>query len=261
MTLHFQDDVAANLLTIDATDPKSGTAEFKATAIRIEKLAAPARSEAPARPYEPVDPDESLVLFVGLGFSSVGRGEVARARSRRGTVAQRPDLASGSRRCSTGAAAGDDHGRDRRRLDRRRRLLRLRADRPEDQLEPGDEGRREDRDLEADRQPQDDEGDGRQPGAFGGRAVVRPTSVIPARPVPACRRPRNPPVRPRRRRPGARRPSRPPPQVRSDGDDGQGDEDQRREPRKSATPRRSPCGRPGRDPASAIPETTPPRSR
>ncbi len=43
MTLHFQDDVATNLLTIDATDPKSGTAEFKATAIRIEKLAQPAR--------------------------------------------------------------------------------------------------------------------------------------------------------------------------------------------------------------------------
>jgi formate dehydrogenase major subunit len=40
MTLHFQDSVATNLLTIDATDPKSGTAEFKATAIRIEKLAA-----------------------------------------------------------------------------------------------------------------------------------------------------------------------------------------------------------------------------
>ena len=40
MTLHFQDDVATNLLTIDATDPKSGTAEFKATAIRIEKLGA-----------------------------------------------------------------------------------------------------------------------------------------------------------------------------------------------------------------------------
>jgi formate dehydrogenase major subunit len=38
MTLHFQDDVATNLLTIDATDPKSGTAEFKATAIRIDKL-------------------------------------------------------------------------------------------------------------------------------------------------------------------------------------------------------------------------------
>jgi predicted molibdopterin-dependent oxidoreductase YjgC len=41
MTLHFQDDVQTNILTIDATDPKSGTAEFKATAIRIEKLAAP----------------------------------------------------------------------------------------------------------------------------------------------------------------------------------------------------------------------------
>ncbi|HSO29549.1 MAG TPA: molybdopterin dinucleotide binding domain-containing protein, partial [Candidatus Sulfomarinibacteraceae bacterium] len=38
MTLHFQDDVAVNNLTIDAADPKSGTAEFKATAIRIEKL-------------------------------------------------------------------------------------------------------------------------------------------------------------------------------------------------------------------------------
>ena len=37
MTLHFPDDVATNLLTINAADPKSGTAEFKATAIRIEK--------------------------------------------------------------------------------------------------------------------------------------------------------------------------------------------------------------------------------
>jgi formate dehydrogenase major subunit len=40
MTFHFQDDVQVNNLTIDATDPKSGTAEFKATAIRIEKLGA-----------------------------------------------------------------------------------------------------------------------------------------------------------------------------------------------------------------------------
>jgi len=47
MTLHFQDDVATNLLTIDAVDPKSGTAEFKATAIRIEKTsAAPAAAAA-----------------------------------------------------------------------------------------------------------------------------------------------------------------------------------------------------------------------
>ena len=39
MTLHFPDEVEVNLLTIDATDPKAGTAEFKAAAIRIEKLA------------------------------------------------------------------------------------------------------------------------------------------------------------------------------------------------------------------------------
>lgn len=38
MTLHFPDDVATNLLTIDATDPKSGTAEFKAAAVRIERV-------------------------------------------------------------------------------------------------------------------------------------------------------------------------------------------------------------------------------
>ena len=37
LTLHFHGQVATNELTIDAVDPKSGTAEFKATAIRIEK--------------------------------------------------------------------------------------------------------------------------------------------------------------------------------------------------------------------------------
>jgi formate dehydrogenase major subunit len=40
MTLHFPDDVDTNVLTIDVTDPKSGTAEFKAAAIRVEKIAA-----------------------------------------------------------------------------------------------------------------------------------------------------------------------------------------------------------------------------
>jgi predicted molibdopterin-dependent oxidoreductase YjgC len=38
MTLHFPEEVRTNLLTIDATDPKSGTAEFKASAILIEKI-------------------------------------------------------------------------------------------------------------------------------------------------------------------------------------------------------------------------------
>ena len=44
MTLHFPDDVDTNALTIDAWDPKSGTSEFKATAIRIEKLESAAGS-------------------------------------------------------------------------------------------------------------------------------------------------------------------------------------------------------------------------
>jgi formate dehydrogenase major subunit len=38
MTLHFPEQVDTNLLTIDATDPRSGTAEFKAAAVRVEKL-------------------------------------------------------------------------------------------------------------------------------------------------------------------------------------------------------------------------------
>jgi formate dehydrogenase major subunit len=39
MSVHFPDDVDVNVLTIDAWDPKAGTAEFKATAIRVEALA------------------------------------------------------------------------------------------------------------------------------------------------------------------------------------------------------------------------------
>jgi len=38
LTLHFPDDVDTNQLTNDAWDPKSGTSEFKATAIRIETM-------------------------------------------------------------------------------------------------------------------------------------------------------------------------------------------------------------------------------
>ncbi len=40
MTLHSPDVVDVNNLTIDAWDPKSGTAEFKATAVQVEKLPA-----------------------------------------------------------------------------------------------------------------------------------------------------------------------------------------------------------------------------
>jgi formate dehydrogenase major subunit len=42
MSLHHPDQVMTNLLTIDATDPKSGTAEFKASAVRVDKLTEPA---------------------------------------------------------------------------------------------------------------------------------------------------------------------------------------------------------------------------
>jgi predicted molibdopterin-dependent oxidoreductase YjgC len=42
MTFHFPEQVETNNLTIDATDPKSGTAEFKATAVRIDRLEEPA---------------------------------------------------------------------------------------------------------------------------------------------------------------------------------------------------------------------------
>jgi hypothetical protein len=38
MTLHFPDEVETNVLTINATDPKSGTAEFKATAVRVDPI-------------------------------------------------------------------------------------------------------------------------------------------------------------------------------------------------------------------------------
>jgi len=39
-TPHFSEEVDVNVLTNDAWDPKSGTSEFKATAVRIEKAAA-----------------------------------------------------------------------------------------------------------------------------------------------------------------------------------------------------------------------------
>jgi predicted molibdopterin-dependent oxidoreductase YjgC len=45
MSLHFPDDVDVNQLTIEAICPKSGTSEFKATAIRFERI--PAEVGAP----------------------------------------------------------------------------------------------------------------------------------------------------------------------------------------------------------------------
>jgi formate dehydrogenase major subunit len=38
MTLHFSEEVHTNNLTINALDPVAGTAEFKATAVRVERV-------------------------------------------------------------------------------------------------------------------------------------------------------------------------------------------------------------------------------
>jgi len=46
MTMHFPDEVDTNQLTIEATCPIAGTAEYKATAIRIARLPQPALSAA-----------------------------------------------------------------------------------------------------------------------------------------------------------------------------------------------------------------------
>jgi formate dehydrogenase major subunit len=40
MSIHFPDDTDVNQLTVDSWDPKSGTAEFKATAVRVEPVGA-----------------------------------------------------------------------------------------------------------------------------------------------------------------------------------------------------------------------------
>jgi predicted molibdopterin-dependent oxidoreductase YjgC len=47
-TFHFPDEVDINLLTNEAWDPKSGTSEFKAAAVRVEKLGAAQMTEAEA---------------------------------------------------------------------------------------------------------------------------------------------------------------------------------------------------------------------
>jgi formate dehydrogenase major subunit len=48
MTFHFPEQAETNKLTIDAADPRSGTAEFKAAAIRVEKIERGGRSGATA---------------------------------------------------------------------------------------------------------------------------------------------------------------------------------------------------------------------
>jgi predicted molibdopterin-dependent oxidoreductase YjgC len=50
MSVHFPDQADVNVLTIDAWDPKSGTSEFKATAVRIERAEAGAAVDGAGAP-------------------------------------------------------------------------------------------------------------------------------------------------------------------------------------------------------------------
>ncbi len=66
MTFHFPDQVPTNTLTIDAADPRAGTAEFKAAAIRVEKLA----PSVPRKSAEPMVAHEPARVAVGAGRKS-----------------------------------------------------------------------------------------------------------------------------------------------------------------------------------------------
>jgi predicted molibdopterin-dependent oxidoreductase YjgC len=62
LTLHFPDQVATNELTVEAVDPKSGTSEFKATAVRVEKVTAPRRRTRRTRQPRRTSAAEEAVL-------------------------------------------------------------------------------------------------------------------------------------------------------------------------------------------------------
>ena len=46
MTFHFPDEIDVNILTNEAADPRSGTSEYKAAAVRVEPYARVSRGEA-----------------------------------------------------------------------------------------------------------------------------------------------------------------------------------------------------------------------
>ena len=106
MTLHFPDQVATNVLTIDATDPKSGTAEFKASAIRIDKLAAGAPAVVDIRTTGGPPTAEEIAAvdgFLGDAGIAVGgrrappRRRSPRVRGARGALATSPAAAGAAR--------------------------------------------------------------------------------------------------------------------------------------------------------------------
>ncbi|MGN6794872.1 MAG: hypothetical protein ACTHJW_20990, partial [Streptosporangiaceae bacterium] len=67
-----------NILTLDAWDPKSGTAEFKATAIRVDKLDAAAHNGEPSQPeMAEADPADAGAAPVKAGNPAVNAGNPA----------------------------------------------------------------------------------------------------------------------------------------------------------------------------------------
>jgi predicted molibdopterin-dependent oxidoreductase YjgC len=82
MSFHFPEQVETNVLTIDATDPKSGTAEFKAAAIRVEKIPV---GESAARS----DGEPAVVHGNGAGGNGA-HGNGARGDGTYGDRAPRP---------------------------------------------------------------------------------------------------------------------------------------------------------------------------
>ena len=126
MTFHFPDQVDTNLLTIDATDPKSGTAEFKAAAIRVEKLAAaePAGAERRAAAMDLARPrrrahrrPSAPRVDAVLGAARLAAGRAAPRRRRPATDRPRvggrprgagaaPPAAAGAPRAAGRASAG-----------------------------------------------------------------------------------------------------------------------------------------------------------
>ena len=89
MTFHFSDEVDTNVLTIDAVCPRSGTAEFKATAVRVETGvdgACPRGRSDSRRMYCGRRGARSLAVVVGGWAPQRARSAclVRRRRSRRG---------------------------------------------------------------------------------------------------------------------------------------------------------------------------------
>ncbi len=87
MTMHFPDEIDTNVLTIEAIDPKSGTAEFKASAVRIEKLqplgaAGGLTPDGPALPRRPSERRGARRRRRRARAALVGRGD---GRGRRRT--------------------------------------------------------------------------------------------------------------------------------------------------------------------------------